>query len=505
MKFIQQFVCLGADAAQRKAIATEPKQMKAKVLQAYPPCTEEKGAYLASLGTFVFAQGIRVLEEDSESFISFAVHREDNSLVYCAAYLYTRSLDKRSVRRLPEALVLIAERPYLNLMLGVLEHMQVLCSRHPRFHKHQVQHLYRPDQRELYISAVLFNLALPQRTVEYLHYPPRTKAGNYAQLKVLCRVTQHTPRSIPNYSFVELLRNVPPQYLVRTVTALLLERKVVVKSVNEGLLTSCCELLISFLNPFDWPHSYVPYLPPQMHSYVEAPLIFVIGVSSNAVVPAEVFVLDVDSGSTSVPSDVDLPQLPAEEEALLYRALVVALEAVGLEDLYGWHRCVLKYRQAFYECWMRLVFLYRSSTPRQDREFWDCFGRTFMMQTLLQEAQLDQSHQSEEVRRFFNFIRMLKTESWDSIRDMQNLDVETQLRDFAAPELVSLLSIFERVRPCLDTEIKPEAAMPLEADKSNYHRVRHWTTGAGWRDLENDWLGRLSYKGSRGHIGLSIE
>lgn len=505
MKFIQHFICLGADAAQCKTILQETRPLKPKLLQVVPPCSEDTANYLTSLGTFALPRGIRALENDSEGFMTFAVHKGDSSLVYCACYTYTRRIEKRSVIRVPEVIVLVGEKPYLDMMLNVLEHLQAICSRHPRFHKHQLIHLYRPDHRELYISAMLCNFNLPSRVTEYVHYPPRLKSGAYAQQRVLCRVSKHGSRAIPNYNFATLLRKVPPQFLIRTVTALLLERKLVVKSRDETLLLPSCELILSMLNPFEWPHSYVPYLPPAMHTYVDAPLIFLIGISSDAIIPEDIFVLDLDSGSTSAPAEMDLHLLPAMQEAFLYKALVQAYEALSSGDLYAWHRCVLKYRQAFFECWMHLVSLLKAPTNRDDRAFWDAFSRTFMTQTLLQEAQLDKSHQSDEVRRFFGFVDMMKTESWDSIKQMLNMEVEIQLREYAAPEQVKLLDMFDSLRPYLDAEIRPEAAMPLEEGRSDYRRVKHWTNGSGWLDLETDWLVRLSCKGSRGHSGLSIE
>lgn len=65
--------------------------------------------------------------------------------------------------------------------------------------------------------------------------------------------------------------------LVKALSALLLERKVILVSRQQELLGCCCEALLGLLYPFTWSHTYIPLLCRQLLPYINAPFPYLIG------------------------------------------------------------------------------------------------------------------------------------------------------------------------------------------------------------------------------------
>lgn len=64
---------------------------------------------------------------------------------------------------------------------------------------------------------------------------------------------------------------------MKALSALLLERKVILVSRQQELLGCCCEALLGLLYPFTWSHTYIPLLCRQLLPYINAPFPYLIG------------------------------------------------------------------------------------------------------------------------------------------------------------------------------------------------------------------------------------
>ena len=75
--------------------------------------------------------------------------------------------------------------------------------------------------------------------------------------------------------------------LLRLITLVLLEQKVVVHSSRPALLTAVGEAICSILFPLSWQCCYIPMCPLALATYIQAPVPFIIGIDSRYTMMAE--------------------------------------------------------------------------------------------------------------------------------------------------------------------------------------------------------------------------
>lgn len=74
-------------------------------------------------------------------------------------------------------------------------------------------------------------------------------------------------------------------------TAMMLERKIIVRSSDISFLTPVCESLVSLLFPLSWCHSYIPVLPDTQSAIIsssDAPFLVGVGTLKGITVPDDV-------------------------------------------------------------------------------------------------------------------------------------------------------------------------------------------------------------------------
>lgn len=110
--------------------------------------------------------------------------------------------------------------------------------------------------------------------------------------------------------------------------ALALERQVLVVSTQLTLLTTCCEILLSFLFPMRWSHAYIPLLPKFLCPILSAPMSFLIGLDKQYLTDAfvhlssECIVIDLDTNQIQLgPTTPPLPKLPTALQQHLLQKL----------------------------------------------------------------------------------------------------------------------------------------------------------------------------------------
>ncbi|XP_047454775.1 DENN domain-containing protein 3-like isoform X2 [Mugil cephalus] len=108
-----------------------------------------------------------------------------------------------------------------------------------------------------------------------------------------------------------------PQELLRTLSFLLQEQRIVLFSDDWARLTLVAECLLLFLQPLSWKHPYVPVLARGMLDFLMAPTAFLMGCHLShyeevAVETDDLIMINIDNGSVSTSSSdtVDLPDIP---------------------------------------------------------------------------------------------------------------------------------------------------------------------------------------------------
>ncbi len=109
---------------------------------------------------------------------------------------------------------------------------------------------------------------------------------------------------------------------------LTMERKVLLVSSQNSILTVCSEILCSLLYPMKWSHLYVPLLPKFLCPILDAPVPYLCGVSRDNWISVQKFVSDetivVDLDRNSVmfgQRTMDLPPVPGKKWHKLYHSL----------------------------------------------------------------------------------------------------------------------------------------------------------------------------------------
>mmetsp|Transcript_40243 Transcript_40243/g.52985 ORF Transcript_40243/g.52985 Transcript_40243/m.52985 type:complete len:348 (+) Transcript_40243:346-1389(+) len=195
-----------------------------------------------------------------------------------------------------------------------------------------------------------------------------------------------------------------PSQVSTAISMLLQEQSILVVSHSPECLTPICEALLSLIYPLQWPHAYIPVLPQCYLEYTEAPVPFLIGISSECLhylqgsVISSICIINLDSGSVVPPlkdgTFFQLPRSLEQQQVSKWERLLavelnnrtndklnVALRIVSLElvmELIG-HFQVYKYSK---RCQKR--FLNECSPENQEyvqkllsTNLWDTFSADF--------------------------------------------------------------------------------------------------------------------------------
>ena len=106
------------------------------------------------------------------------------------------------------------------------------------------------------------------------------------------------------------------QSLLTLLTAVLLEKKVAIYALRERTAAAAAIAILPLLRPFRYQASFIPLLPTRLHSFLEAPVPFLVGLvelPSREHLPADVILLNVDADQF-LQGGEHLPPLPDGEE-----------------------------------------------------------------------------------------------------------------------------------------------------------------------------------------------
>eukprot|EP00762_Andalucia_godoyi_P002307 ANDGO_07626.mRNA.1 DENN domain and WD repeat-containing protein SCD1 len=107
------------------------------------------------------------------------------------------------------------------------------------------------------------------------------------------------------------------QNVIKVVTAVLLERKMVFVCSQYSVLTNVAESFCALIFPFRWQHVYIPVLPSCYAEFLSAPVPFIMGLHSSAraqlQLSPDIIVVDLDNNTVAIPKDALLPKLPEKQ------------------------------------------------------------------------------------------------------------------------------------------------------------------------------------------------
>eukprot|EP00794_Sanderia_malayensis_P007526 gene7527-8363_t len=102
--------------------------------------------------------------------------------------------------------------------------------------------------------------------------------------------------------FKQLFDCLSVQMILHALSALLLERRILLVSSQLSLLSACCHAFVSLLYPFQWQHTYIPVLPHQLLDMCCLPTPYLLGALSGCLEDLEdlplddVIIIDLDNG-----------------------------------------------------------------------------------------------------------------------------------------------------------------------------------------------------------------
>ncbi|KNH06174.1 hypothetical protein XU18_1749 [Perkinsela sp. CCAP 1560/4] len=214
-----------------------------------------------------------------------------------------------------------------------------------------------------------------------------------------------------------LLNHISFSETVKLLKSLLFEQRVIIVSDDVSLLTPLLNTLCSMLNPFSWKHVLIPVLPnlEQYHTFLNAPLPYLIGVSSlplSQVLDPDIVIFDLNKRSFINVSAQ--PEFPSELFSHLRRAVKLIIprwfdecnsRKFAVEPSL---RVSARIRLAFFHFLIEILtrcpkimdptlsqsFFYRKTgfTIREKCEFIKVFSNTQLFQTYQTESESTLSH-----------------------------------------------------------------------------------------------------------------
>jgi hypothetical protein len=126
-----------------------------------------------------------------------------------------------------------------------------------------------------------------------------------------------------------LLKTLKPEKIIYLITALLLERKMVLIKEDFGDIALIMESLVELLAPLKWNFVFITYLTPKLVDCLDAPFPYIIGVSRKVwddhcvtrEAPDDIIVFDIDHQEKLNWVKDELPNLPQPQAKILERQL----------------------------------------------------------------------------------------------------------------------------------------------------------------------------------------
>ena len=185
-------------------------------------------------------------------------------------------------RRLPETLCFVSNYPYSTLFNEVLAFTQIR-----RWHDQHSLEAMLADMHQLHpfpMPGEVFSI----RPLNQEYRVVRPSEGEVSNRKLACR---------------ELIKRLPQSKLILFISAILLEKRLIVVARELDVLSTCIHAAMALAYPFEWQHIFIPVLPHSLLHYACAPMPFLVGVQADLIAEvqdlplSEVVFVNLDNGS----------------------------------------------------------------------------------------------------------------------------------------------------------------------------------------------------------------
>eukprot|EP00795_Rhopilema_esculentum_P000284 gene284-9934_t len=177
-----------------------------------------------------------------------------------------RSREKSSAALLPEVYCIVSPYGLFGLYSQILDEVEQQCA---------------------FSSSHVFVFLKAGGTIQVSFY-----SGDSVGLKSL-KLKREADSSIHEHVDLSLLfERLPVSVILSTLSALMLERRIILASTQLSLLSACCHGFVSLLYPFIWQHTYIPVLPCTLVDMCCLPTPYLLGVLSGCLPEIEDLPID---------------------------------------------------------------------------------------------------------------------------------------------------------------------------------------------------------------------
>ncbi|KAL5544741.1 hypothetical protein UlMin_008525 [Ulmus minor] len=140
-------------------------------------------------------------------------------------------------------------------------------------------------------------------------------------------------------SFQHLVQCLDVDNLIKLFTAVLLERRILLRSNKYSLLTLVSEAICHLIYPFRWQHVYIPLLFFSGVDYIDAPTPYMMGlhssVDTSTLTMDGVVVVDLEYNRITVTTSEEIPSIPEPESSTLRGEIMKLLypNVVGIDQM----------------------------------------------------------------------------------------------------------------------------------------------------------------------------
>eukprot|EP00002_Diphylleia_rotans_P030643 TRINITY_DN6314_c0_g2_i5.p1 TRINITY_DN6314_c0_g2~~TRINITY_DN6314_c0_g2_i5.p1 ORF type:complete len:1308 (-),score=236.53 TRINITY_DN6314_c0_g2_i5:67-3990(-) len=278
LRMIDFFMVAGAEVP--RYLPNEPK-IPAKVLyrypeKDYPDCELPPFSYM-----FFFPTGVCLTEEEqSPSCHYFVLTDLDGQRLYgCVLKYYERisiaieapSQNEDSgnqpnvehvVRYMPRSISFFSRSCILNLLKEVAVHAYKIIKTESRLPSFPL---------ESFIYSIVGRLPMYG-----MRHVIEIDVGNFKFNSK--RQSYHPNNQICWWS---VFRSLDFMNVIRVISALLTEQKIIISSSQIGLQTTAAETFLQLIYPFEWRHTYIPCLPTELIDYIHAPGTYFMGLTED--------------------------------------------------------------------------------------------------------------------------------------------------------------------------------------------------------------------------------
>lgn len=368
-RFVDYYVVVGVnhndmavDSEDGHQVASALDQsFKPAILDRYPQTNYEVAPLPPHVWMFCFPRGIQLQHRPlAPDFFFFALTEIDGARFYGACIVVYEPLSTHAVSKLYDdfhqqqpassSATLTAAQKRRKLEEDELREgkQQVfapkcicLLSHFPYFNalNHSLDAIYRTFQKGGVIEKPIYRLLheipyLPAGRRLRLAFGPKPETAGSAPSgpadSVEIRSALSHEVQLSDFSFTMMLQTLGTDGLIQLFAAALLEQKICFFSSQYSFLTMAAEVLLMILQPFTWPHVYVPILPCWLLDFLHAPTPFIMGLHTSYLIdtPDEVtgvLFVDLDNGKIHLPR-VKVPTNQDQSDSLSQPAFTMVEE-----------------------------------------------------------------------------------------------------------------------------------------------------------------------------------